>query len=163
MAAIPPNPATIAAARQTFNNTLATLQAQVATMTTATSSQNIAAVLDQLQTATQTLNTTIQPTPSHQPLVFPLLVSFKTAAEQRRYWGTGGILNQLNKYTTTLKAIPVNGSDRLRMGVVFLCLDAANINITNGAQWHATVFLWHVNQQEILIYDPGFPADYATL
>ena len=65
MAAIPPNPATIAAARQTFNNTLATLQAQVATMTTTTSSQNMATVLTQLQTATQTLNTTIQPTPSY--------------------------------------------------------------------------------------------------
>jgi hypothetical protein len=32
----------------------------------------------------------------------------------------------------------------LRMGAVFSCMAAANVNITANAPWHVAVVIWHV-------------------
>ena len=67
----------------------------------------IAAVLTQLSNDVTTYVNAIGAPRTYQPLVFPVLISFKTTVERNNYWGPGAALNQINKLTTKLKAMPI--------------------------------------------------------
>jgi hypothetical protein len=149
---------------QTFQNAVQALLTQTNHMTTLTPSQAIAALLDQLKTDVATYVAAMQQdNADHRPLIFPYLVSFKTTQERTTYWGAGAALNQINRLTTELRNMPVGQNRGLRMGVIFSCMNAANVSILANATWHAAVVVWNVQQRTLWVYDPGFPEDLALL
>jgi hypothetical protein len=149
---------------QTFQNAVRALLAQTHPMTTTTLSQPIAALLAQLNADVATyVAATQQNNADHRPLVFPHLMSFKTTHERTTYWGAGATLNQINRLTTELRNMPVGQNRGLRMGVIFSCMNAANVSIATNATWHAAVVVWNVPQRTLWVYDPGFPTDLALL
>jgi len=162
MAAVPP-PAPVNLNLQTFQNAIQAILARAVHMTTQTVSGPIAAVLTQLSTDVTTYVNAVGAPGTHRPLVFPVLVSFKTAVERNNYWGAGAALNQINKLTTELKSMPVGPNLGLRMGVVFSCMSGSHVNIQANAIWHAAVVVWSVPQKTLWVYDPGFPTDFALL
>ena len=84
MAAAPP-PALVNLNLQTFQNAIRAIFARAVHMTSQTLSGPIAAVLTQLSNDVTTYVNAVGAPRTHRPLVFPVLVSFKTAAERNNY------------------------------------------------------------------------------
>lgn len=102
-------------------------------MTSQTASAPIGGLLTQLNADVNTYVTAVGAPGTHRPLIFPHLVSFKTAVERNNYWGAGAALNQINRLTTELRNMAVGPNLGLRMGVVFSCLAGAHVNIAANA------------------------------